>query len=119
MLAEVLPDTKSGTPGADSVKVKGVIGWVGAHDAVPAEFRLYERLFAAEQPGAAENVTEELNAHSLQVVSGFIEHGLREAAAGTSYQFERLGYFVVDRQPGAEGRAVFNRTSGLKDSWGK
>jgi len=119
VLAEVLPDTKSGTPGADSVKVKGVIGWVGAHEAVPAEFRLYERLFAAEQPGAADNVTEELNPGSLQVVSGYLEAGLREAAVGTRYQFERLGYFVVDRQTGAEGRVVFNRTSGLKDSWGK
>ena len=119
VLAEVLPDTKSGTPGADSVKVKGVIGWVGTHDAVPAEFRLYERLFAAEQPGAAEDVTEELNPGSLQVVTGYVEPGLRGAAAGTSYQFERLGYFVADRQPGQDGRMVFNRTSGLKDSWGK
>ncbi|WP_225781774.1 glutamine--tRNA ligase/YqeY domain fusion protein [Xenophilus sp. Marseille-Q4582] len=119
VLAEVLPDTKSGTPGADSVKVKGVIGWVGAHDAVPAEFRLYERLFAAEQPGAADNVTEELNPRSLQIVSGYLEPGLRGAAPGASYQFERLGYFVADRQRGTDGRLVFNRTSGLKDSWGK
>lgn len=119
VLAEVLPDTKSGTPGADSVKVKGVIGWVGAHDAVPAEFRLYERLFAAEQPGAADNVTEELNPASLQRASGFIEPGLRNAAPGASYQFERLGYFALDRARAEDGRLVFNRTSGLRDSWGK
>ncbi|WP_399684967.1 glutamine--tRNA ligase/YqeY domain fusion protein [Xenophilus sp.] len=119
VLAEVLPDTKSGTPGADSVKVKGVIGWVGVHDAVPAQIRLYERLFAAEQPGTADDVTEELNPGSLQVVSGYIEPGLRDAPAGASYQFERLGYFVVDPGAGADGMAVFNRTSGLKDSWGK
>ncbi|RYF55805.1 MAG: glutamine--tRNA ligase, partial [Comamonadaceae bacterium] len=79
----------------------------------------YERLFAAEQPGAAEDVKEELNPSSLQTVAGFIEPGLRDAPAGKSLQFERLGYFAVDRQPGADGRVVFNRTSGLKDSWGK
>jgi glutaminyl-tRNA synthetase len=119
VFAEVLPETKSGTPGADSVKVKGVIGWVGAHDAVRAEFRLYERLFAAEQPGAAENVTEELNAGSLHVVSGYVEPDLGGAKAGASFQFERLGYFVADTRPDPDGRLVFNRTSGLKDSWGK
>ncbi|WP_295379949.1 glutamine--tRNA ligase/YqeY domain fusion protein [Pseudacidovorax intermedius] len=119
VLAEVLPDTKSGTPGADSVKVKGVIGWVGAHDAVPAEVRLYERLFKTEQPGGADNIADELNDASLSTVQGYVEAGLASAAAETNYQFERLGYFVVDAKASAEGRLVFNRTSGLKDSWGK
>lgn len=117
--AEVLPDTKSGTPGADSVKVKGVIGWVGAHDAVPAEIRLYERLFKTEQPGSADNIADELNDASLSTVQGYVEAGLAGAAPETNFQFERLGYFVVDAKASAEGRLVFNRTSGLKDSWGK
>ncbi|MFP5475996.1 MAG: glutamate--tRNA ligase family protein, partial [Gammaproteobacteria bacterium] len=119
VLAEVLPDTKSGTPGADSVKVKGVIGWVGAHDAVPAQIRLYERLFKTEQPGSADNIADELNDASLSTVQGYVEAGLAGAAPETNYQFERLGYFVVDAKASAEGRLVFNRTSGLKDSWGK
>jgi len=119
VLAELVPDTKSGTPGADSVKVKGVIGWVGAHDAVPAEIRLYERLFKAEMPGGADDVVDELNPASLSVVQGYVESGLAQAAAEQPYQFERLGYFVVDARAQAAGRLVFNRTSGLKDSWGK
>lgn len=122
VLAEVIPDTKSGTPGADSVKVKGVIGWVGAHNATPAEFRLYERLFKVEHPGQGE-LEEELNPESLSTVNGFVEAGLAEALLAEEgqpqpWQFERLGYFVRDRntQPDA-GKLVFNRACGLKDGW--
>ena len=69
MLANVIPDTKSGTPGADSVKVKGVIGWVGAHEAVAAEVRLYERLFTEPQPDAGgRDFLEFVNPNSLRVV---------------------------------------------------
>ncbi|WP_343292786.1 glutamine--tRNA ligase/YqeY domain fusion protein [Vandammella animalimorsus] len=122
VLAEVLPDTKSGTPGADSVKVKGVIGWVGAHDGAAAEFRLYERLFQAEHPGQAE-LAEELNPHSLHVAHGYVEAGLRQAlqAEGDEprpWQFERLGYFVRDRHSPADAPVlVLNRACGLKDGW--
>jgi glutaminyl-tRNA synthetase len=118
VLAKVVPDTKSGTPGADAIKVKGNITWVAAADAVPAEVRLYERLFAAAQPGAAE-VQEELNPHSLVVSQAYVEPALAQAPAGSAWQFERHGYFVPDsrRAPGAG--LVFNRAAGMKDSWGK
>ena len=123
VLAKVIPDTKSGTPGSDSVKVKGVIGWVGAHNAQAAEFRLYERLLSAEQPGQAD-LADEINPNSLEVVQGFVEAGLAQAlqAEGEqpkTWQFERIGYFVRDRHHAATeaGKLVFNRTSGLKDGW--
>jgi glutaminyl-tRNA synthetase len=115
--ARLLPDTKSGTPGADAVKTKGVITWVAAHDAVAAEVRLYERLFLDEQPDAGAAV----NPRSLRIVQAVVEPGLASAAAETRVQFERHGYFVVDRETprNAAGALVFNRITGLKDSWGK
>ncbi|KKW68666.1 glutaminyl-tRNA synthetase [Lampropedia cohaerens] len=122
VLAEVIPDTKSGTPGADSVKVKGVIGWVGVHDATPAEIRLYERLFKVEHPGEAE-LAEELNPDSLSIAQGYVEAGLldmlqAQGDAPAPLQFERLGYFVRDRKmPIGAGTLVFNRACTLKDGW--
>jgi glutaminyl-tRNA synthetase len=116
--AKLVPDTKSGTPGADAVKVKGVMTWVGAADAVPCEIRLYERLFTPDQPGSGE-LREELNPASLTVQTGYVEPALAEAAPSAAYQFERHGYFVLDASPKTAGRRVFNRASGLKDSWGK
>jgi glutaminyl-tRNA synthetase len=115
--AKVIPDTKSGTPGADSVKVKGVVTWVAAHDAVPAELRLYERLFIDEQPDAG----AALNPNSLRIVQGFVEPGLADAAPETRVQFERHGYFVVDRVTprNDSGQLVLNRITGLRESWGK
>jgi glutaminyl-tRNA synthetase len=117
VLAELIPDTKSGTPGADSVKVKGVIGWVGAGDAVAIEVRNYERLFNAEQPGSGD-LKDELNPDSLRVVHGWGEPALAQALPDAPVQFERLGYFVRDSRSLAQepGKLVFNRTSGLKDS---
>jgi len=118
VLARVVPDTKSGTPGADAVKVKGVITWVGAHEAVAAELRLYDRLFRVEQPGAGEaDFLEELNPASLRVVQGWIEPSIAHVPAGTHLQFERHGYFVADRIDHREGRVVFNKTTGLRDGW--
>lgn len=120
VLAQIVPDTKSGTPGADSVKVKGVITWVSASEGCPAEVRLYDRLFREAQPDAGgRNFLEALNPDSKQVIRAWLEPGLAQAKAGTSFQFERHGYFVADRKDHADGRAVFNRTTTLKDSWGK
>ncbi len=121
VLAEVIPGTKSGTPGADSVKVKGVIGWVGAHDGAPAQFRLYERLFQVEHPGQAE-LAQELNPESLRIAQGYVEAGLLQAVLAEGqepqpWQFERLGYFVRDRHHSASEGLVFNRACGLKDGW--
>ena len=117
--AKLVPDTKSGTPGADAIKVKGNITWVAAADAVQAEVRLYERLFAAAHPGSGE-LLEELNKNSLEVCSAFVEPSLAKAEPGVGIQFERHGYFVLDaKASGIAGKPVFNRAAGMRDSWGK
>jgi glutaminyl-tRNA synthetase len=117
--AVLVPDTKSGTPGADAIKVKGNITWVAAADALQAEVRLYERLFAAAQPGSGE-LLEELNRESLVSCQAFVEPSLAGAAeGGAGVQFERHGYFVVDAKAAAAGQRVFNRAAGMRDSWGK
>ncbi|RYF30781.1 MAG: glutamine--tRNA ligase/YqeY domain fusion protein [Comamonadaceae bacterium] len=117
----LVPDTKSGTPGADAIKVKGVMTWVAVADAVPAEIRLYDRLFAVAQPDTVEgkNFLEELNPDSLKVTQGFVEPSLASAKAEDRFQFERHGYFVADRVDHAAGKPVFNRVAGMKDSWGR
>jgi glutaminyl-tRNA synthetase len=120
VLATVLPDTRSGTPGADAVKVKGTITWVGAHDAVAAEIRLYERLFTEDQPDAeGRDFRSVLNPASRRVAQGYVEPSLASCAADTRLQFERHGYFVADRVDHMAARPVFNRITGLKDSWTK
>ena len=118
--ALLVPDTKSGTPGSDAVKVKGVITWVGVADAVEAEVRLYDRLFTAEHPGAGDNdFLQELNPNSLTTVTAYVEPSLANVPAGKGFQFERHGYFAADLVDHGEGKAVFNRVTGMKDSWGK
>ena len=121
VLAKLIPDTKSGTPGADSVKVKGVITWVGADDGVAAEVRLYERLFSDPQPDAGgKDFLACLNPDSLRVVTAYVEPSLAQCSGDTRFQFERHGYFVSDRIDHVPGRQpVFNKATGLKDSWGK
>ena len=118
--ARVLPDTRSGTPGADAVKVKGTITWVGVHDALAAELRLYERLFTDEQPDAGgKDFKASLNPASVRVVQGFVEPSLAAATVETQVQFERHGYFVADRVDHRSAQPVFNRTTGLRDTWAK
>ncbi|GCL61946.1 glutamine--tRNA ligase/YqeY domain fusion protein [Pseudaquabacterium pictum] len=120
VLATVVPDTKSGTPGADAVKVKGTITWVGAQDAVAASFHLYDRLFTEPQPDAGDrDFRSVLNPHSKAVVQGYVEPALAAVAAESRFQFERHGYFVADRVLHTAAAPVFNRITGLKDSWGK
>jgi glutaminyl-tRNA synthetase len=120
VLATVVPDTKSGTPGADAVKVKGTITWMGAHDAVAASFHLYDRLFTEPQPDAGDrDFRSVLNPHSRTVVQGYVEPALAAVAAESRFQFERHGYFVADRVLHTAAAPVFNRITGLKDSWGK
>ncbi|MCD6707945.1 MAG: glutamate--tRNA ligase family protein, partial [Thiobacillus sp.] len=117
---DYLPDTKSGTPGADSVKVKGNIHWVSAAHAYEAEARLYDRLFKTAQPGAETgNFLDDLNADSVKAIRAQLEPALKDAAPEQSFQFERHGYFVADRVDTKRGAPVFNRTVTLKDSWGK
>ena len=118
--ATLIPDTKSGTPGSDAIKVKGVITWVGVSDAVQAEVRLYDRLFTTEHPGTCEkDFLDELNPDSLKTVTAFVEPSLADVPAGTRFQFERHGYFVTDMLDHKDGKVVFNRVTGMKDSWGK
>lgn len=120
VLATVVPDTKSGTPGADAVKVKGTITWLGAHDAVPCELRLYDRLFTDAQPDTGgKDFKASLNPHSKKVVMGYVEPSLSQATADTRFQFERHGYFVTDRVDHRPERPVFNKITGLKDGWTK
>ena len=120
VLATVVPDTKSGTPGADSVKVKAAITWVGAADGVQAEVRLYDRLFTDPQPDAGgKDFLTLLNPDSLKVVTAYVEPSLANAQPDDKFQFERFGYFVADRKDHTPGKPVFNRATGLKDSWGK
>jgi glutaminyl-tRNA synthetase len=116
--ATVVPDTKSGTPGADKVKVKGTITWVGVHDGLPAELRLYDRLFVEPQPDAGgKDFKAALNPASKKVVTGYLEPSLAQAAPDARVQFERHGYFVTDRVDHRGARPVFNRIATLRDSW--
>ncbi|MGE0068754.1 MAG: glutamine--tRNA ligase/YqeY domain fusion protein [Thiomonas sp.] len=120
VLAELLPDTKSGTSGADAVKVKGVITWVSASLGAAAQVRLFDRLFTQAQPDAGgRDFLSALNPRSRQTVQVYVEPALAGAPAGAWFQFERHGYFVADRIDHAPGRPVFNRTTTLKDSWGR
>jgi glutaminyl-tRNA synthetase len=119
--AKVIPGTKSGTPGADSVKAKAAITWVSVASGVSAEVRLYDRLFSEAQPDAGgKDFIESLNPDSLKVVSAIVEPSLASALPDQKFQFERHGYFVADRVDHVAGqKPVFNRVTGLKDGWGK
>ena len=118
VLARLVPDTKSGTPGADAVKVKGTITWVGMHDALSATVLLYDRLFTEPQPEAGgRDLREVINPRSRQLASAYLEPGLAGAAAEQRYQFERHGYFIADRVDHSAAAPVFNRITTLKDGW--
>ena len=118
--ATVFPETKSGSAGADSVKAKGVITWVGVADGLQAEVRLYDRLFSEEHPDAGgRDFLSVLNPNSLTTITAYVEPSLAQSKADDKFQFERLGYFVADRAEHRDGHLVFNRAVGLKDSWGK
>jgi glutaminyl-tRNA synthetase len=114
------PATRGGTT-PDGRKVKSTIHWVSAAHALPAEVRLYDNLFLKEDPNEVEeghDFTENLNPDSLQALYDCkIEPSVRDAERGTKYQFERLGYYCVDRDSG--NKLVFNRTIGLRDTWAK
>lgn len=103
---------------ADGRKVKGVIHWVSADKALPAEIRLYDRLFTVANPAAADDFAATLNPESLVTLNGFVEPSLAEGVAEQAYQFERTGYFCVDSKDSKADALVFNRTVGLRDTWG-
>ena len=112
------PETRSGAPKSDR-KVKGTIHWVSAAHAVPAEVRLYDRLFTEADPGAAADFMALVNPESLRTVSGRLEPALADWPKGTAYQFERLGYFCPDAGDHAPAKPVINRIVTLRDSWAK
>ena len=106
---------------SDGRRVKGVIHWVSAADAVEAEVRLYGNLFSKEDPNDVEEgktFLDYLNPDSLIVQKAYIEPSLKEAKIGENYQFERVGYFCLDTDS-TESNIVFNRTVTLKDSWSR
>ncbi len=109
--------TKSGSANSDR-KVKGTIHWVSAEHALPAEVRLYDRLFREANPNAADDYMTVLNDASLEVVDAKLEPSLADLAPDTPVQFERLGYFVRDPD-WTEARPVLNRIVTLRDSWAK
>ncbi len=114
------PNTKSGGPDSNR-KVKGTLHWVSAAHAIEVEVRLYDRLFTIPEPDDAEegkSFIDYLNPDSLKVVNGYLEPSVKDSKAGDNYQFERLGYFVVDSDS-RTGTLVFNRVVPLRDSWAK
>lgn len=112
------PDTLGKNP-ADGRKVKGVIHWVSANKGLPADVRLYDRLFTVPNPGAADDFAATLNPESLIVKKAFVEPSLASKQAGEGIQFERTGYFCIDSKDSTPENLVFNRTVGLRDTWAK
>ena len=111
-------DTLNKDP-ADGRKVKGVIHWVSAAHALPAEIRLYDRLFTVPNPAAEDDCLSTLNPESLVIRQGFVEPSLRDAPAEKAYQFAREGYICADNKLSSADKLVFNRTVGLRDTWAK
>jgi len=101
-------------------KVKGTIHWVSIPHAVEAEIRIYDRLFTNENPDGNKEVDflAFINPNSLSVIKGYLEPSLQEAKEGDKFQFQRMGYFCVDKDSTAN-HLVFNKTVGLRDTWAK
>jgi len=114
-------DTKSGSNSeASQRKVKGTLHWVSVPHAIKAEVRVYDRLFTHENPDGDKEVDFKayINPNSLQVITGYLEPSLKSAEAGERFQFQRLGYYCVDKDTNAE-KLIFNKTVGLRDTWAK
>lgn len=119
--ARVIEDTIGKDP-ADGVKPKGVIHWVSERGHIDCDVRLYDRLFQVEHPGAnGADLLQSINPDSLKILTGCkAEPSLASAQPEKAYQFEREGYFCLDKAyTQASGKPVFNRTIGLRDSWAK
>ncbi|MBT8098826.1 MAG: glutamine--tRNA ligase, partial [Gammaproteobacteria bacterium] len=112
------PDTRSGS-GTSDRKVKGTVHWVSALHALPAEVRLYDRLFTLPDPNVADEPLEAVNPDSLSRVTAMLEPALENLPAGQPVQFERLGYFCADSVDDRKDARVFNRIVTLRDSWAK
>ena len=113
------PESRPGMEGANR-KIKGTIHWVSARHAVPAEIRLYDRLFSVADPdddSDGKTYQDHLNPASRRTARGYVEPSVADAAPEQSFQFERLGYFVADRRDHAANAPVFNRSVTLRDTW--
>ncbi|KAF1708816.1 glutamine--tRNA ligase [Pseudoxanthomonas kalamensis DSM 18571] len=113
------PESRPGMEGANR-KIKGTIHWVSAKHAIPAEIRLYDRLFSIEKPddeSDGKSYRDHLNPESRRVVHGYVEPAAAAAEPEQSFQFERTGYFVADRRDHRAGTPVFNRSVTLRDTW--
>ena len=112
-------ETFGGKKPADGKKVKGIIHWLTKEEAVPAEIRLYDRLFKEEFPGKIDDVSQAVNPNSMQVcANALVEPALLDAAVGESFQFMRTGYFCADKYAHHPGeKAVFNQTVALRETW--
>jgi glutaminyl-tRNA synthetase len=118
LLCSYIENSKSGND-TSGINVKGTLHWVSAAQALPVEIRQYDRLFKVEDVAAAEgDFKDHINPDSLQVITGYAEPVLKEADVGEKFQFMRKGYFCLDADSTPE-KLVFNRTVGLKDTWGK
>jgi glutaminyl-tRNA synthetase len=116
--AQYFPDSKSGTAGSNNYKVKGNLHWVSAKTGIPAEIRVYDRLFTDPHPDSGDkDFLQALNTDSKQVLAAYIEEGLNQVESEARYQFERHGYFVADRIDHTAQKAVFNLIVNLKDNW--
>lgn len=111
------PETRGGWS-KDGRRVKGTSHWISVPHAIPAEIRLYDRLFNRPDPDEGEGFLSNINPDSLEAIRGFVEAGLAGARPGSNYQFERQGYFCVDPDS-TPSAMVFNRSVSLKDSWAK
>lgn len=114
--------TRAGQTGNSGKKVKGIIQWLSQSRATPVQWNVYDRLFATPSPGAGHadgNFLRDLNPHSSKVIpQALVESSIAETAkVGDTFQFERVGYFTVDKNRTAEGKLVFNRVVTLKDTW--
>ncbi len=115
------PKSKSGSGTEESMrKVKGTLHWVSAKHALETEIRLYDRLFSVENPDGdkEKDFMEFVNPESLQVIKGYVEPSLKSAGIQDKFQFQRIGYFCLDKES-KEGQPIFNRTVTLRDSWAK
>jgi len=114
---EYLPETKSGTPGSESVKVKGNIHWISCKYALDAQVNLYDRLFKTQHPGTeSESYLDDLNENSLKTIDVKVEENLAQVKPAEQFQFERHGYFICDLDSNKDS-VVFNRTVTLRDTW--
>jgi len=116
--AEYLPETKSGSPGQNSVKTKTAIHWLPEAASIPAEVRVFDRLFTDPHPDAGEGDFPALiNKNSKQILRAFVEPSLANAKPDDKFQFERTGYFVADLKDHTREMPVFNLAVSLRDSW--